>query len=134
MGKKEREHRKKVASRNERMGLGNPIARKMVAAASRQGVVNELRKASTEDQIDVLNRTVAGQHPSKLREAIQKKAPGEMDKGIKKLRKEGKEVTVDILCAEIKSTPGFLKMCENAGLSLEWFESLAKKRMEAHGL
>jgi hypothetical protein len=97
-------------------------------------VIDELRKAETSDQIDVLNSQVASTKPSKLRKAITSKAPSEMDKGIKKLQKEGKAVSVDALCAETKSTPGFLSMCERVGLDLAWFEKLAKERMEAHGL
>ena len=82
----------------------------------------------------MLNSQVASSRPDKLRKAIASKAPKEMDKGIKKLQKEGKAVSVDALCAEIKTTPGFLAMCERVGLDLAWFEKLAKKRMEAHGL
>lgn len=125
-------HKQRVQARNA--ALSNPVARKAVAFASRGAVIDELRKAETSDQIDVLNGQVASARPDKLRKAIASKAPREMDKGIKKLQKEGKDVTVDALCAEIKSTPGFLSMCERVGLDLEWFEKLAKERMEAHGL
>ena len=111
-------------------GLSNPITRRAVSIASRGAVIGELKKTSTEEQIEVL----ASISPSKVGKAIMRKAPAEMDKGIKKLRREGTPVTVDALCADIKSTPGFLPMCEQAGLSLEWFENLAKKRMEAYGL
>ena len=132
MGKKSKEHRKKVQARNTR--LSNPIARKAVMFASRGAVIDELRRAETSDQIDVLNSQVASSRPDKLRSAIANKAPKEMDKGIKKLQKEGKSVSVDALCAEIKITPGFLAMCERVGLDLPWFEKLAKERMEAHNL
>ena len=57
-----------------------------------------------------------------------------MDKGIKRLQREGKVVSIDALCSEIKTTPGFLAMCERVGLNLAWFEKLAKERMEANGL
>jgi len=123
-------NRKKERRESAVAGLSNPVARKVVAVASRGAVIGELKRASTEEQIEVL----ASVSPSKVGKAIMRKAPAEMDKGIKKLRREGKEVTVDALCAEIKSTPGFLSMVEQAGLSLEWFENLAKERMEAFGL
>ena len=123
-------NRKKEHRRLAALGLSNPVARKAVAVASRDAVISELKKASTEEQIEVL----ASVSPSKVGKAIMRKAPAEMDKGIKELQKKDVPVTVDNLCAEIKSTPGFLTMCEQAGLSLEWFESLAKERMEAHGL
>ena len=123
-------NRKKEHRRLAALGLSNPVARKAVAVASRDAVISELKKASTEEQIEVL----ASVSPSKVGKAIMRKAPAEMDKGIKELQKKDVPVTVENLCAEIKSTPGFLTMCEQAGLSLEWFESLAKERMEAHGL
>lgn len=134
MGKASKDHRKKVQARNARMGLENPIARTAVSLASRGQVVSELRKAPVEGQIDALSRTAGVTNPNKLAKAITSKAPGEMDKGIRKLQKEGKPVTVDALCAEIKTTPGFLRMCGQVGLNLEWFEDLARKRMEALGL
>ena len=132
MGKNKRLHREKVARRNAM--LDNPVARKAVAFTSRGAVISELRKAETSDQIDVLNSQVASSRPDKLRKAIASKAPKEMDKGIKKLQKEGRVVSVDALCAEIKTTPGFLSMCEKVGLDLAWFEKLAKERMEAQSL
>jgi hypothetical protein len=132
MGKKSKEHKKRVQTRNAR--LDNPVARKVVTLASHNAVVKELRKAETSDQIAVLNSQVASTDPSKLRKAITSKAPKEMDKGIKKLQKAGKDVSVDALCSEITTTPGFLSMCEQVGLDLSWFEKLAKERMEANGL
>jgi len=135
MGRRDRERIARIEAGLEKpisaRVLDNPVARKAVAFASRGAVIDELRKAETSDQIDVLNGQVASARPDKLRKAIASKAPGEMDKGIKKLQKEGKNVTVDALCAEIKSTPGFLAMCERVGLDLTWFEKLAKERMEA---
>lgn len=131
MGKRDRERIERI-----RKGLEQPIARKAVAIASRSGVIRELSKGTTVDQVDRLNTLVGeGVLPSsKLGKAIMDKAPREMDKGIKKLQKQNKKVTVDALLYEVKTTPGFLKMCQNAGISLEWFEKLARERMEAHRL
>ena len=135
MGRRDKERIARIEAGQEKpisaKSLDNPVARKAVAFASRGSVIDELRKAGTSDQIDVLNSQVASAQPGKLRKAITSKAPKEMDKGIKKLQKEGKDVTVDALCAEIKTTPGFLSMCERVGLGLTWFEKLAKERMEA---
>ncbi len=137
MGRRDRERIARIQAGEEKSiseqlrGLSNPIARKAVSFTSRGAVVDTLRRASTADQINILNSTVAS---SKLRRTLMSKAPREMDKGIKELQKQGKDVSVDALCEEIKNTPEFLSMCENAGLSLEWFENLAKERMEAHGL
>ena len=132
MGKNKKVHKQKVAMRNAM--LNNPLARGAVAVASRGKVIDELNRASTQDQIEALNGTVAAKRPDKLRSALESKAPSEMDKAIRKFQKDGVVVTVDTLTAEIRSTPGFLSMCERVGLTLEWFEQLAKKRMEAHGL
>ena len=133
MGKKKKLHREKVAKRNAL--LDNPLTRGAVALASRGKVIDELRQASTEDQIEALNGTVASARPDKLRKAIMRKAPKEMDRGIEKLLKYGDgTVTVEKLLAEVRSTPGFLGMCERVGVTLEWFKELAKERMEMYGL
>lgn len=138
MGRRDRERIARIREGKEEpisaKALDNPVARKAVAFASRGAVVAELRKAEISDQIDVLNSQVVSSRPDKLRKAMASKAPKEMDKGIKRLQKEGKNVSVDALCVEIKTAPGFLPMCERIGLDLAWFEKLAKERMEAHGL
>ncbi len=138
MGRRDRERIERIKAGLEKpisaKVLDNPIARKAVAFASRGVVVDELRKADISNQIDVLNSQVASSRPDKLRKAIASKVPKEMDKGIKRLQREGKVVSVDSLCAEVKATPGFLPMCERVGLDLAWFEKLAKERMEANGL
>lgn len=115
---------------------GNPIGRQALKLASRKGVIAELSKGDTTELVGRLDSMVGTGDLSggKLKAAIMSKAPKEMDKAIKKFQARGKEVTVDALCSEIRSTPEFLSMCERVGLSLEWFEDLAKQRMEAHGL
>lgn len=136
MGKKKEKHNQKVRERNRRIGIGldNPIARKVVAVSARGKVIGELQAASTEDQIDALSRTVATAKPSKLRDAIMKKAPGEMDKAIRKFQAEGKPVTVESLTEEAKNMPSFVRMCRDVGLEMIWFEDLARKRMEVNGI
>lgn len=145
MGKAKRLHRERVEAglepsraeleRAKRMAE-NPLGRAVLKQASRQGVVAELSKGDVTEQIgrlDSLRGT--GELPEgKLARALKSKAPGEMDKAIKKFQKEGKEVTVDALCAEVKTTPGFLAMCNNVGITLEWFEDLAREKMKSHGI
>ncbi len=116
-----RERRENLAS-----GLNNPIARTTVKIASRSAVLRELSQASTEDQIEVLSRISL----TKVGKALMKKAPNEMDKGIRRLQKEGKKVTVKELCREIRESPAFLKMSENAGVPYRWYEELAKERIK----
>jgi len=93
----------------------------------------ELSKGSVTDQTGRLDELVGtGVLPGgNLKKAIMAKAPGEMDKAIKKYRKQGKEITVESLLVEVRSEPGFLAMCERVGLGYGWFERLAKERMEA---
>ena len=114
---------------------GNPVGRRVLAASSRRGVVDELSRGSVGDQVGRLDELVeAGALPDrKLRDAIMAKAPREMDKAIRKFRKQGREITVDGLCHEVKTEPGFLATCERVGLSLEWFEDLARGRIAAGG-
>ena len=122
-----------IADRVRRLA-SNPIGRRILKKASHKGVVEELSKGDVTDQVHRLDSLAGtGELPEgKLAKAIRDKAPKEMDKAIKKFRKKGEEITVDSLCAEIKSTPGFLQMCNNVGITLEWFEDLAKERMEAN--
>ena len=128
MGKASR--RKKERREAMKSGLGNPIARKAVAIASRGAVIDELKKATTEEQIEVLGSV----SPSKVGKALIQKAPREMDKSIRNLQKTGKKVTVKELCREIRETPSFLNMSEQAGVSYAWYEELAKERMKKHGI
>lgn len=147
MGRRNRERRERIvagveeslsAADRERVAkvAGNPIGRRVLAAASRKGVVDELSGGSVGDQVGRLDGLVgAGALPArKLKSAIKAKAPKEMDTAIRKFQKQGREITVDSLCYEVKTEPGFLAMCERVGLSLEWFEDLARERMAAKGV
>jgi len=133
MGKKNKEHKKKVQARNQRLGI---VGRKAISFASHGAVVNELSQGSVMEQTNRLNELVGlGNLPSnKLKETIMKNAPKEMDKAIKKYKKQGRDITVDDLLSEVRSEHGFLKMCERVGLDYQWFENLALSRMEAHGI
>jgi len=136
MGKRDRERIERI-NRGEEKPLSetlhilrNPVSRKLAAFASRKGVVEELSKGTTGEQINRLNElSGSGSLPDrKLKEAIMKKAPKEMDKGIKKFQKQGKSVSVNSLLTEVRTEPGFLKMCERVGLPYSWFEELAKAK------
>ncbi len=131
MGRESRERRERIQA-----GLENPGARTVVAKASHVAVVHQLKSGSVDDQTARLNELrESGELPqSNLRDSITSKAPGEMDKAIRKFTKKGKPVTVDTLCAEAKNNQSFLKMCTGVGLDLSWFENLARERMEAYGL
>jgi len=147
MGRQDRERiarieagKEKSISQQAREGVAklanNPIGRQILRRASHKGVVEELSKGDVTDQVHRLDSMAGtGELPEgKLAKAIKDKAPKEMDKAIRKFKKQGKEITVESLCADIKSTPGFLDMCNNVGITLEWFEDLARERMKAHGI
>ncbi len=111
--------------------MGNPVARTAVKIAARGGVISKLQAASTEEQIETLGVTVSA---SKLGKALMRKAPGEMDKGISRILREGREPTVKELCREVReNVAGFRTMSEDAGVPYEWYENLAKERMAAKG-
>lgn len=136
MGRRDRERIERIMAGKEKpfRHLNNPVARKAVALASRSDVIKTLEQASTEDQLDALNRTVAGQRPDKLKQALMKKTPKEMDKAIYDFLKNGKAVNVATLTEEIRNTPDFLALCSRVGLELSWFEQLARDRMKIHGI
>jgi hypothetical protein len=134
MGKRDRERIERIERGEEQpistqRGLNNPIARTAVKLASRGKVIETLSAASTEEQIEVLGSI----SPTKVGKAIMRKAPKEMDAGIAKFRKLGKKITVDALLEEVRTTPGFLVMCESAGVPYSWFEELAQERMKVRG-
>lgn len=140
MGRRDRERVNRIRKGEEQSiasrVLSNPISRKAVAVTSRRGVIEELSKGNVTERtnkLDELTGTgVLG--AGRLKSAIMSKAPREMDKGIRKLQKQGKKVTVDALCSEVRSEPGFIKLCANVGLTVNWFEELARRRMKKRGI
>jgi len=143
MGRRDRERVQRIQAGEEESIAGrvgrpasNPIGRGILRRASHKGVVEELSKRDVTDQVHRLDSMAGtGELPGgELAKAIKDKAPKEMDKAIKKFRKQGEEITAESLCAEIKSTPGFLQMCNNVGITLGWFKDLARERMETNGV
>lgn len=142
MGRRDRERSARIEAGQEQPfrggkgGIAGVVARKTISLFSRRGVREELLRGTVAEQTGKLSELHdKGVLPGgNLKAAIMRKAPEEMDKAIKKYRKQGKEITVDSLLTEVRSEPGFLAMCERVGLSYGWFEELAKKRMETYGL
>jgi len=130
MGKKNRERVARIVA-----GIERPI-QQAIALSARGVVARELEKGSTSNQVTKLNELVGtGMLSDKvLKSAIMAKAPGEMDKAIKKYRKEGKPITVESLLTEVRSEPGFLALCARVGLDYGWFEQLAQERMKKTGI
>lgn len=138
MGRRDRERIERIRRGEEKpiatQALNNPVARKAVAIASRRDMIRMLEQASTEEQIETLDSTVAGQQPNRLRQALMKKAPVEMDKAIRDFQRRGKPITVTSLTEEAKNTPSFVAMCERVGIEMSWFDELAEERMKVHGI
>ena len=134
MGKNRKLHKMKVQARNA--ALNNPVARKAISIAAKQGVINELSAGSVDDQSSRLQSLVGtGQIESGyLKRSIISKAPKQMDDGIRKFIKKGLPVTVATLTEEVRHEDGFLKMCASVGITIEYFENLARERMEHFGI
>lgn len=113
--------------------LNNPVTRTLIKRQAHKPVEHALSEGSTQEQVGRLSELAQHYDPVKikLKKTIMDKAPREMDKAIRKFRAEGKEVTVDSLCSEVRSDAGFRSLCGTIGLELAWFEELAQERMEA---
>ena len=139
MGRRDRERIARIQAGEEesiaklREKLSNSLTRTAVKLASRGKVVETLKQASTPEQVEVLN-SLPSSKMGKVGRAIMKKAPSEMDKGIKRLQGWGQTVTVEALMKESRETPGFLDMCARAGITEQWFEDLARERMKKAGI
>lgn len=131
MGRRDRERKAKITQ-----GILKPFRNTAIKLAARSGVIRELSRGTTTEQIGKLDElTTTGVLPnSKLGKAIMDKAPKEMDKAIRKYQKEGKKITVDSLLVEVRSQQGFLDMCNKIGITYQWFEDLARTRMKAHSI
>lgn len=131
MGSRDRERKAKI-----KQGILKPFRNTAIKLAARGGVIRELSKGTTTEQIGKLDElaTMGVLPTSKLGKAIMDKAPKEMDKAIKKYQKEGKKITVDSLLVEVRSQRGFLDMCNKIGITYQWFEDLARTRMKAHSI
>jgi hypothetical protein len=116
--------------------LNNPVTKSILKHTSVNGVKQELLRGDVSEQTSKLNTLMGeGLLPDwKLKQTIMAKAPGEMDKAIKKYQKQGKSITVDTLLSELRSEKGFLQTCERCGLDYTWFTGLAKERMDAKGI
>ncbi len=140
MGKRDRERIERIQQGKEQpisnRALRNPVARTALKLAGRKGVVEELSRGSVNEQTERLGELVGTGilGGERLKKALMNKAPKEMDKAIRKFQKQKRDITVDSLLADTRSEPGFLKMCENIGLNLDWFEELARERMKKHGI
>ena len=131
MGRRDRERKAQV-----KQGILKPFRNTAIKLVARGGVIRELSKGTTTEQIGKLDELgTAGALPdSKLRKAIVDKAPKEMDKAIRKYQKEGRKITVDSLLVEVRSQQGFLDMCNKVGITYKWFEDLALAKMKAHSI
>ena len=89
--------------------------------------VKVLQALSKDKQVDVLNEYIGTGKLSKgkLRETLEDKAPHEMRKGIRKLKKKNRPVTVDNLLEEYRKDKPFQQLANSVGLDEKWFINLA---------
>lgn len=110
--------------------------RALQSPKAHETVVKELSKGSIDDQVNKLIELtgVNNKFQSAIKDSILKNAPKEMDKAIEKYKKVGKPITVESLTKEVRDNKQFLALCSKNGISLEYFEDLARQRMEANNL
>lgn len=91
----------------------------------------ELQSMNTGNQIKVLRDSLHGGQlkPDKLRKALEDNAYKEMRKGVQKLHKKGKPVTVDALLEEYNKDEAFQQLADEVGLGRVWFVALAEREM-----
>lgn len=129
MGKRDRERINQI-----KQGIIKPFRNVAIKAIAYNGVKDELMKGETSDQVNRLSGLMdENVLPSeKLKKAIMKSAPKEMDNATKKYKKQGKEITVDLLVEEVeRNEGGFRQLAENVGLTMDYFRTLAKERMSS---
>ena len=105
------------------------IPRFAIRGAIKAGVA-ALKGEKTDNQIQALTDSVSnpgGLSPSRLRRALEDKAPKEMKKGAERLAKKGKKPTVDLLLEEYRDDQAFQYMAANVGLGESWFVRLAEQ-------
>jgi hypothetical protein len=109
-------------------GLEKPIRHEALMASG----VKVLQALSTNKQVDVLNASIGtGKLKSgKLRETLENKAPHEMRKGVQKLIKKHKPLTVDNLLEEYRKDKPFQQLANSVGLDEQWFINLAEQEIE----
>lgn len=71
--------------------------------------------------------------PSKLSKTLAKQSEKDMNKQVRRAVKKGRKITVNDLTKTIKEDQGFLKLCEDMGLSLVFFEGLAEIAIKQGG-
>ena len=93
---------------------------------------NVLQAMSTGNQIKVLRDSLhQGRLSSgELRKTLEDNAYKEMRKGVDKLRKKNKPVTVDVLLDEYQKDKDFRELAAEVGLNEAWFVALAEKECE----
>lgn len=109
-------------------GLEKPVRHE----ALRETGVKILQALSTNKQVDVLNAAVGTGKlkNSKLRDALESKAPNEMRKGVQKLIKKHLPLTVDNLLIEYRKDKPFQQLANSVGLDEQWFIKLAEQEIE----
>ncbi len=127
MGRRDRERRERISS-----GQEEPRSRAVAEvdrARMRRTGYNALQAMGTGNQIKVLRDSLHQGRltTGKLRKVLEENAYEEMRKGVVKLRRQGKPVTVDALLAEYRKDRDFRDLAGEVGLDEAWFIALAER-------
>lgn len=122
MGRRNRERVERVMAGDESGKVRHGIVGKTVGA---------LQALSTKRQIEFLSESLrTGRlRPEALRSQLMANAYTEMRKGIKKLGREGRDITVDALLESYHSEVEFRELAEKVGLDEAFFVNVAKNEM-----
>jgi len=97
--------------------------------------VSAIESAPTSSQVKIMSealRTGRLSHPE-LRKALEQNTPDEMRRGVDKLVKKGKPVTVDALLAEYWGDTQFQELASDVGLDEQYFIKLAEIEINRRG-
>jgi len=125
MGKRNRERMQRIVAGHEKS-----IRAKVDKLAP--AVAKYLARGSTTSQVDRLREMLHSGvlSASKLKKELSENAVKEMDKGIRKFIKKGKQPTIELLLEEYDKEVAFQELCNEVGLDRVWFESLAQRRLD----
>jgi hypothetical protein len=122
VGRRNRERAEKILAGDESGRVRHKVARK---------AVNLLQALSTRKQVEFLSESLRTGRlsPDELRGQLMANAHEEMRKGITKLHRKNREITVDKLLEEYRKETEFRELAEKVGLDEDYFIDVAGEEM-----
>lgn len=126
MGRRDRERVARIQAGEEK-----PMSTRTQERVEKVGTAY-LQRLSTSSQVQFLADSLHSGKlpPNRLRKELMNNAPKEMNKGAKKLIKQGKTPTIDLLMKDYWEDKAFQALASEVGLDEEWFVELAKQEVE----